>query len=64
MLDAIAFFISASVLGSFAFWLIAYCLWEIGAYLVRGPSEQLKSVGHSVLDEPVAEFEPSQKRAA
>jgi hypothetical protein len=50
--ETVGFLITASVLGSFAFWLIGYFAIEMARHWIRGPSEQLKSLGTSILSEP------------
>lgn len=49
--DAIGFLFEAFVLGSFAFWVIGYFIVEAVKYGIYGPSEQLQSVGTSILAE-------------
>jgi hypothetical protein len=58
--EFMSFLVFSSILGSFAYWLIAYFAVEIFLHFARGPSEQLQSLGTSVLDEPEYR-EPEQK---
>lgn len=52
LLDAAGFLIVAAVLGSFTFWLFGYFVYEALKSAFRGPSEQEKSLGTSILSEP------------
>jgi hypothetical protein len=63
--DTVGFGIEVFVMGAFGFWLFGYFAVEAVRYLVNGPSEQLKTVGTSILDEPAlrtAEVLPLQTR--
>jgi hypothetical protein len=53
--DALGFLVVSFTIGAFAFWLIAYFTVELVRYLIFGPSEQLRSVGTSILSEPPLE---------
>lgn len=50
--DVLSYLFSVCVLGSFTFWVIGYFVVQTFRYVIEGPSEQLKSVGTSILDEP------------
>ena len=68
--DALAYLFFAFVMGAFAFWVTGYFLVESVKYFFNGPSEQLKTVGTSILDEAPLEArfgartEPPIRRAA
>lgn len=49
--DAVGFLIEAFVLGSFTFWVIGYFVLEAVRFAIYGPSEQLQSIGTSILAE-------------
>ena len=49
--ETLGFLITLTVIGSFSFWLGGYFLFHCVKYLLYGPSDQLKSVGHSIVDE-------------
>jgi hypothetical protein len=53
--DAFSFLLFAGVLGAFSFWLTGYFAVECVKYFLKGPSDQLKTVGTSILDEPPLE---------
>ena len=57
--DALGFAVVSFTLGAFAFWLIGYFVLEVVRYALFGPSDQLRSVGTSILDE-----KPPQRKAA
>jgi len=50
--DALGFLVVAFTIGAFAFWLVGYFIVEMVRYALSGPSEQLQSIGTSILDEP------------
>ena len=50
--DALGFLVVAFTIGAFFFWLVGYFVVEVVRYALFGPSEQLRSVGTSILDEP------------
>jgi hypothetical protein len=61
--DAVGFLLEALVLGSFAFWVIGYFVLETVKFGIYGPSEQLKSVGTSILaEEPLRASTESTSR--
>ena len=62
--DALGFAFEVFVLGAFVFWVPGYFLLEVLRYAWRGPSEQLKSVGTSILDEPASPGLQPPARAA
>lgn len=64
--DALAYLFCSFVLGAFVFWLAAYFTVEGVRYLFSGPSEQLKTVGTSILNEPPLEarMAPPLRRVA
>lgn len=49
--DALAYLFSSFVLGAFVFWVVGYFSLEWVRYLIYGPSDQLKTIGTSILDE-------------
>ncbi len=63
MLDALGFLLVLGLLGSFLFWLVGYFVYEIVRHWIRGPSEQLKSVGLS-LGEPIRVAEHPTSKVA
>ena len=59
--DAVGFLLEAFVLGSFTFWVIGYFVLEAVKYAIYGPSEQLRSVGTSILAEPPLQASPADQ---
>jgi hypothetical protein len=62
--DTLGVLVVAFTIGAFFFWLVGYFVYEVVRYALFGPSEQLRSVGTSILDEPPFEEESSRSRAA
>jgi hypothetical protein len=62
--DVIGFLIVASMLGSFAFWLIGYFVVETWRYWVGGGGDQQGAIELRVLDTSRSTSPPPSKKAA